>query len=27
LQPGDRTILFIQTRFSQQVIKYFKGKE
>lgn len=27
LQPGDRTILFIQTQFSQQVIKYFKGKE
>ena len=27
LLPGDRTILFIQTKFSQQVIKYFKGKE
>ena len=27
LQPGDRTILFIQTKFSQKVIKYFKGKE
>jgi len=27
LEPGDRTILFIQTQFSQQVIKYFKGKE
>ena len=27
LQPGDSTILFIQTQFSQQVIKYFKGKE
>ena len=27
LQPGDRTILFIQTKFSQKVIQYFKGKE
>ena len=27
LQPGDSTILFIQTQFSKQVIKYFKGKE
>lgn len=27
LQPGDSTILFIQTQYSQQVIKYFKGKE
>lgn len=27
LQAGDQTILFIQTQFSQKVIKYFKGKE
>ena len=27
LQPGDRTILFIQTKFSQKVIKYFKGRD
>ena len=27
LLPGDRTILFIQTRFAQKVMKYFKGKD
>ena len=27
LQPGDRTILFIQTKFAQKVIQYFKGRE
>lgn len=27
LQPGDRTIVLIKTKFSQQVMKYFKGKE
>lgn len=27
LQAGDQTILFIQTQFSQKVIKYFKGRE
>ena len=27
LQPGDRTILFIQTKFSQKVIQYFKGRD
>ena len=27
LQPGDRTILFIQTQFSKKVMKYFKGRE
>lgn len=26
LQPGDRTILFIQTQGAQKVMKYFKGK-
>ncbi|MEX5285017.1 Trk system potassium transporter TrkA [Selenomonas sputigena] len=26
LQPGDRTILFIQMGFAQKVMKYFKGK-
>lgn len=26
LMPGDRTIIFIQTRFAQKVMKYFKGK-
>ena len=27
LLPGDRTILFIQTRFAQKVMKHFKGKD
>ena len=27
LQPGDRTILFIQTQFSKKVMQYFKGRE
>ena len=27
LLPGDRTILFIQMRFAQKVMKYFKGKD
>lgn len=27
LRPGDRTIVLIKTKFSQQVMKYFKGKE
>lgn len=27
LFPGDRAILFIDTQFSQKVIKYFKGRE
>ena len=27
LQPGDRTILFIQTQYSKKVMKYFKGRE
>ena len=27
LFPGDRAILFIETQFSQKVIKYFKGRE
>ena len=27
LLPGDRTILFIQTRFAQKVMNYFKGKD
>ena len=27
LQPGDRTILFIRTKFAQKVIRYFKGKD
>lgn len=26
LLPGDRTILFIQTKFSQKVMKYFQGR-
>lgn len=27
LLPGDRTILFIETNYSQQVMKYFKGRD
>jgi trk system potassium uptake protein TrkA len=27
LLPGDRIILFIQTKFAQKVMKYFKGKD
>ncbi len=27
LQPGDRAILFIQTKYSKTVMKYFKGRE
>ena len=27
LKPGDRAILFIQTRYSQKVMKYFKGRD
>ena len=27
LQPGDRAILFIQTRYSQKVMRYFKGRD
>ena len=27
LVPGDRAILFIQTKYSQKVMKYFKGRE
>ena len=26
LQPGDQTILIVQTQFSQKVMRYFKGK-
>ena len=26
LEPGDQTILFVQTQYSQKVMKYFKGK-
>jgi trk system potassium uptake protein TrkA len=26
LQPGDQTLLIIQTQFSQKVMRYFKGK-
>ena len=27
LQAGDRAVLFIDTRYSQKVMKYFKGRE
>lgn len=27
LQPGDRAILFIQTKYAQKVMKYFKGRD
>ena len=27
LQAGDRTILFIRTKYSKKVIQYFKGRE
>ena len=27
LQPGDRAVLFTDTKHSQQVMKYFKGRD